>query len=119
MPPDDITPDWLSEVLGAPVAAAHPERVGTGQVGMNVRYRLAYVGEPPPGSPATVVAKLPSSDATSRATGVQLRNYEREVKFYRDNQLKTKQVKLGTRPAAFDDATTTTPDQSGGSNLLP
>jgi S1-C subfamily serine protease len=42
-----------------------------------------------------------------------------EVKFYRDNKLQTKQVRLGTRPAAFDQ-TTTTPDQSGGgSDLLP
>jgi S1-C subfamily serine protease len=41
-----------------------------------------------------------------------------EVKFYRDNQLQTKQVKLGTRPASFDDQATTTPDQ-GGTDLLP
>jgi S1-C subfamily serine protease len=38
-----------------------------------------------------------------------------EVKYYRDNKLKTKQVKLGTRPASFDDQTTTTPDQGSGS----
>ncbi|HEX6712065.1 MAG TPA: trypsin-like peptidase domain-containing protein [Thermoleophilaceae bacterium] len=43
-----------------------------------------------------------------------------EVKYYRDNRLQTKQVKLGTRPPSFDDqATTTTPDQSGGSDLVP
>jgi S1-C subfamily serine protease len=44
-----------------------------------------------------------------------------EVKFYRDNKLQTKQVKLGTRPASFDDQTGTTPDQSGGggSDLVP
>jgi S1-C subfamily serine protease len=43
-----------------------------------------------------------------------------EVKFYRDNKLQTKQVKLGTRPASFDDQTTTTPDQSGGgADVLP
>ena len=42
-----------------------------------------------------------------------------EVKFYRDNKLQTKNVKLGTRPASFDDQATTTPDQGGGSNLLP
>ena len=60
--PDDITPAWLSEVLGLDVVAATPERVGTGQVGMSVRYRLAYAGEPPAGAPASVVAKLPSPD---------------------------------------------------------
>jgi hypothetical protein len=31
-----------------------------------------------------VIAKLPSPDPTSRATGIALRNYEREVKFYRE-----------------------------------
>jgi S1-C subfamily serine protease len=41
-----------------------------------------------------------------------------EIKFYRDNQLETKQVKLGTRPASFDDQAATTPDQ-GGTDLLP
>jgi S1-C subfamily serine protease len=39
------------------------------------------------------------------------------VKFYRDNKLVSKTVKLGTRPAAFDEQTTTTPDQGGGSTL--
>jgi S1-C subfamily serine protease len=38
-----------------------------------------------------------------------------EVKFYRDNKLQTKRVRLGTRPAAFDDQSSSTPDQSGGS----
>ncbi len=35
-----------------------------------------------PELPTSVVLKLPSLDETSRATGVMLRNYEREVKFY-------------------------------------
>jgi S1-C subfamily serine protease len=42
-----------------------------------------------------------------------------EVKYYRDNKLQTKQIKLGTRPASFDDQATTTPDQSGGGSALP
>jgi hypothetical protein len=83
MRPEDITPDWLSEVLGVDVVAATSERVGDGLVGMNVRYRLTFASEPPEGTPVTVVAKLPSPDETSRATGVALRNYEREVAFYR------------------------------------
>ena len=32
--------------------------------------------------PTTLIAKLPSPDPTSRATGIALRNYEREVSFY-------------------------------------
>ena len=35
-----------------------------------------------PELPTSVVIKLPSTDPTSRMTGVMLRNYEREVKFY-------------------------------------
>src|SRR5436190_12923769 len=42
-----------------------------------------------------------------------------EVKFYRGSKLQTKQVELGTRPASFDDQTPTTPDQGGGSGVLP
>jgi S1-C subfamily serine protease len=41
-----------------------------------------------------------------------------EVKFYRDNKLQSKQIKLGTRPAAFDDKATA-PDQGSGSIPLP
>jgi S1-C subfamily serine protease len=40
-----------------------------------------------------------------------------DVKFYRDNELQTKRIRLGTRPASFDDQSTTTPDQ--GSDALP
>jgi S1-C subfamily serine protease len=42
-----------------------------------------------------------------------------EVKYYRDNKLETKQVKLGTRPASFDDQAPTTPNSGGGSDVLP
>ena len=42
-----------------------------------------------------------------------------DVKFYRADKLLTKQIKLGTRPASFDDQASTTPDPSGGSNVLP
>src|SRR5207247_1558631 len=34
--------------------------------------------------PASVVAKLAAADDTSRATGVQLGAYEREIRFYRE-----------------------------------
>src|SRR3954452_4900491 len=42
-----------------------------------------------------------------------------EIKFYRDNELQTKQVKLGTRPASFDQTTTTPEQGNGGSDILP
>jgi hypothetical protein len=73
---------WLSDVLGAPVTITAEKRIGDGLVGMNIRYTLQV----PEGSglPTSVIAKLPSPDPTSRATGIALRNYEREVKFYRE-----------------------------------
>jgi S1-C subfamily serine protease len=42
-----------------------------------------------------------------------------EIKFYRDNELQTKQVKLGTRPASFDQTTTTPEQGNGGSDIVP
>lgn len=79
MAPDDITATWLSSVLGADVRLDATERVGDGLMGMNLRLALQSDNE---GLPHSLVAKLPSPDATSRATGIALRNYEREVKFY-------------------------------------
>lgn len=81
MRPDQITTAWLSEILGSDVVAAPSERIGDGLVGLNLRLRLEYADGESDG-PDSVVVKLPSLDETSRATGVALRNYEREVKFY-------------------------------------
>ena len=77
--PGEITAPWLSEVLGGEVGDVTSERIGDGLVGMNLRLVLV---DADPRLPASVVAKLPSPDPTSRATGVALRNYEREVRFY-------------------------------------
>jgi len=80
MAPDDITSEWLCGVLDDDIAIAGTTRIGDGLVGMNVRLELRG-GRPD--TPRSLIAKLPSPDATSRATGVALRNYEREVMFYR------------------------------------
>lgn len=76
---DQVEPGWLAEVLGRPVTSFEVEKVGTGQMGDAYRLRLE-----PAGSPATVVLKLASTDQTSRATGLALRAYEVEVRFYRE-----------------------------------
>lgn len=76
-----INADFWRMVFGAEVSASAPKRIGEGQVGMNLRYQLtsdaAHV-------PSSVVLKMASPDETSRATGIALRNYEREVKFYNE-----------------------------------
>ncbi len=80
MAPEEITSEWLSEKLGDDVEIAGERRIGDGLVGMNIRYELTVPADS--GLPTSVIAKMPSPDPTSRATGIALRNYEREVKFY-------------------------------------
>ena len=72
MDPQHITSEWLSSILGDSVTITAERRIGDGLVGMNMRYELAV----PAGSslPRSIIAKLPSPDPTSRATGVALRN---------------------------------------------
>jgi len=86
MTPDELTPAFFTQVFGTAVARVEHQRVGTGQVGASFRCRLDFAGPVPAGVPATVVAKLPSLEEQSRLTGVTLRNYEREVCFYRELQ---------------------------------
>jgi hypothetical protein len=76
-----INADFWGMVFGADVLASEPKRIGEGQVGMNLRYQLSSDA---PHVPSSVVVKMASPDDTSRATGIALRNYEREVKFYNE-----------------------------------
>jgi aminoglycoside phosphotransferase (APT) family kinase protein len=87
--PESVTPAFLTELLRA---SGHPgvlvdrfsaEPVGTGQIGRCVRFRLELAGDGS-GVPRSLVGKFPSLDALSRQTGVQLRNYAREIYFYRE-----------------------------------
>jgi Ecdysteroid kinase-like family len=78
MTPEVLTDAWLSEVLHAEVRVRGTRRIGDGLVGMNIRVDVESDGS----VPTSLIAKLPSDDPTSRATGIGLRNYEREVCFY-------------------------------------
>jgi len=83
--PDALTPAWLTDALeghldGAVVVGADLTPVGTGQMCDSVRIALRYDRETD--APATVVAKLPAADETSRATALALGSYENEVRFY-------------------------------------
>ena len=82
--PDAITPEWLTEVLGAPVRSVTTQMVGTGQMGDSVRLTLQYDEPSSTTAPASLVAKLPALDPTSRATAAAVRSYEIEVSFYRE-----------------------------------
>ncbi len=69
--------------IDAHVGAVAGRKIGTGQVGESVRFTLGY-DSAPADAPATVVGKFPSPDPDSRAVGVNLGNYNREVRFYLD-----------------------------------
>ena len=75
----NIDSQFFSEVFGTEVTVGAPTRIGSGQVGMNLRFAAS---SPDPSVPTSLVVKLASPDEKSRATGMALRNYEREVKFY-------------------------------------
>jgi hypothetical protein len=82
----DLTPEWLTALLrkhGHDVTLARVDArpIGTGQVGATYRVTLDYAGEAG-GAPPTLVAKLPSNDPLSRATGKSHLTYIRESRFY-------------------------------------
>src|SRR5207249_231747 len=87
--PEALTPEWLTQALrsggildGTNVVGVQTCPLGTGQMCDSVRISLTYDG--PTEAPPTVVAKLPAADPTSRNTAMMLRNYVKEVSFYRE-----------------------------------
>ena len=89
--PETVSAEWLTDCLrkaghsDATVRGFRAERIGTGQIGTCIRYSLDLEGAGPE-TPRTLVGKFASDDPTSRATGVQLRSYRKEVSFYRELQ---------------------------------
>ncbi len=80
--PDDLTAAWLADALGTgAIADLALEAVGTGQMSESTRVSIDYASADAAG-PATVVMKTASADEASRATGVGLGAYDREVRFY-------------------------------------
>jgi hypothetical protein len=79
---DEIDAAWLATALGCgPIDAFQSEPIGTGQMSESHRLSLSYADARQAG-PETIVVKLAAEDAGSRATGVGLGIYEREVRFY-------------------------------------
>jgi hypothetical protein len=82
--PEELTSEWLQAVLGTgPVEAFTIERIGTGQMSESRRITIGYADGPDSG-PSSVVMKTASNDENSRAAGVGLGIYEREIRFYRE-----------------------------------
>jgi hypothetical protein len=86
----DATTAWLTDTLrtagvladGAAVSTFETTPIGTGQMADTTRFSLTY--DDPGAGPASVVGKFASADDQSRGTGLALRAYEVEVRFYRD-----------------------------------
>ncbi|MGA1260828.1 MAG: phosphotransferase [Ilumatobacteraceae bacterium] len=79
--------DTINRVLsgrlqGIRVESVHDEPIGTGQMSESRRLHLTYSA--PCDLPTTMIAKFPSDDPRSRATGKATRCYEVEASFYRD-----------------------------------
>jgi hypothetical protein len=85
---DEVSTHWLTDCLrsaghdDALVRGFEATRIGTGQIGKCIRFRLDLANGAG-AVPRSLVGKFPSDDPTSRQTGVDLGNYRREVEFYR------------------------------------
>lgn len=82
-----ITPEWLTQVLqeageltGEHVVGISSRPLGTGQMCDSFRLSVTYSASC--NAPATLVAKLPAADETSRNAAKLVRAYEKEVRFY-------------------------------------
>ena len=84
--PEEMNAEWFTAMLrerghDVTVKDLGRTRIGTGQIGKCIRFDLVYTGASG-NAPASLVGKFPSDELISRETGVQLRNYYREVGFY-------------------------------------
>ncbi|BBY08971.1 DUF7064 domain-containing protein [Mycobacterium noviomagense] len=104
--PSDLTADWLTGVLQAPVTDFTVERIGTGQMSECYRIALTYAGDAAHG-PKAVVLKVAATDPVSRQTGLSLGLYEREARFYRDIAPRLRGPVAPCYHAAFDASTKT------------
>lgn len=85
--PSALTAAWLTRALRASgrigderVTDVTLQPLGTGQMSDSLRVVVGY--DRPVRGPASLVAKLPAADETSRQTAALLRSYEKEVRFY-------------------------------------
>lgn len=82
--PDAFTRQWLERALGAPTKSlesfsANP--VGTGQMSKSFRLTLDWRDH---AGPTSVIAKCPTTDASTKAIAVALRCYALELGWYRE-----------------------------------
>ena len=105
---NEVSINWLSEILEAEVVRAQPMQIGQGigLMGDIFRVELQY-REVTSGQPDSVVVKLPSSFEENRTQGVDLGMFESEVRFY--NEL-AKDATVGIPDVYFAEIKTGTAD---------
>jgi hypothetical protein len=82
--PDEFTTKWLEQALAAPpksLNAFTAKPVGTGQMSKSFRIALDWQGHD---GPASIIAKCPTSDPSTRAIAMALRCYALELGWYRE-----------------------------------
>jgi hypothetical protein len=84
---DQISAEWLTEILrrhGASITVRRVSvsRVGTGQAAACCRILVEY-DDPQPNLPSTIIGKFAAEDLSSRQAGREQKTYLREVNFYR------------------------------------
>ena len=79
--PEELTAEWLSQVLGGEVTQVNQTVLGDG-IGFMGDVLLLQIDSPDPNVPAKVVAKLPKK--ANRVMGELLGVYEREIMFFRE-----------------------------------
>lgn len=80
---DEVTSQWLSDVLHTAIADFDHKQIGQGIGLMGDIYRITIQHEDEK-LPKSMVVKLPSSAEENRVQGVQLGMFEAEVRFYRE-----------------------------------
>lgn len=78
----DVTPAWLSEVMGKQIDQISPQQIGQGVGLMGDIFRVTL--ESDEDLPTSVVVKLPSSFEENRQQGIDLGMFDAEIRFYRD-----------------------------------
>jgi hypothetical protein len=82
--PEAFTTAWLEQALGAPpksLKSFSAKQIGTGQMSKSFRIALDWSGGQ---GPASIVAKCPSSDPSTKAIAAALGSYTLELGWYRD-----------------------------------
>src|SRR4051812_44314971 len=77
---DDLTAEWLTCALGRDVADVERTQIGTGQIADSVRLAITFAD----GERTSLVAKVTSSNETSRQASRMTRTYEKEAGFFAD-----------------------------------